>query len=60
MKGKFITTNIRMAALSGRKKLKRNEIKETIAVIDYAKTIWSKDIAAAEKTYAMPVKYEVL
>ena len=60
MKGKFITTNIRIAVLSGRKKLQRIEIKETIAATDNSKTIWSKDFAAAKKIYAMPDKYEVL
>ena len=60
MRGKFITTNIRIAVLSGRKKLQRIEIKETIAATDNSKTIWSKDFAAAIKIYAMPDKYEVL
>ena len=60
MKGKFITTNIRMAVLSGRKKSKLFEIKETIASTENSKAIWRKGLPAAKKNYAMPDKYEVL
>ena len=60
MRGKFITTNIRMAALSGRKKSRRFEIKETIASTENSKTIWRKDLMSAKRTYALPGKYEVL
>ncbi len=45
MKGKFITTNIWMAALSGRKKTKRFEVKETIASTGYYETIRSNELA---------------
>lgn len=43
MSGKYITTTIRLAVLSGSKSKKTDYVKETIAVTGDHKMIWSKN-----------------
>jgi hypothetical protein len=42
MRGKYITTNIRLAARSGSKKIKTTEVKERAASIENYAPIWTK------------------
>jgi hypothetical protein len=42
MRGKYITTNIRLAVRSGSKKIKTTEVKETAACLDHYAQIWCK------------------
>jgi hypothetical protein len=43
MRGQYITTTIMMAALSGSKARKSTGVKETLAVTNDHKIIWSKN-----------------
>ena len=44
MRGKFITTTIMLAALSGGNNKKINNVDETVAATESHKIIWSKDL----------------
>jgi hypothetical protein len=50
MKGKYINTVIMMAAMSGRKTRKSNVVKETLAIVNDHKIIWSKGYQPAKKS----------
>jgi hypothetical protein len=50
MKGKYINTVIIMAAKSGKKTSKPSQVKETLAIVNDHKIIWSKSYQPASKS----------
>lgn len=57
MRGKYITTNIRLAVLAGSKKINANEVKETMASLHNLKPIWTKTAVATQKENKQVVEY---
>lgn len=49
MRGKFITTNLKLAVLAGGKRSKLLSVKETKASLENFELIWSKPSSAVQK-----------
>ncbi len=60
MRGKFITTNLKLAVLAGGKKSRLIDVKETSATLENFKPIWSKDIGNTGKGVKEAVANETL